>query len=321
MKPFSLLTRWPRVARHALKPVETLARLAGAAPPPTGSPLPVDRDQLLPMSTLKVNATHDLAPAALKAQYDALRARASILAGRPGDVPQRAMLMDQIYRDSKGNHAFPLVALHGALWAKNYFQLADEAVPVLGAFSNRQELEQFDLAMQSANRSVFVDTYTNYYFTKLFGEQAGAEQFVDPTLLEKLRAMHRATGEGQTLTPEAKRALFEAALNAEQERTVAPAVDKAAADFHDELIQKMAFAQAIHFAYFGPTEELLIPHFEKREERVAAAMKAFDLAQKHGWDKVDASISGYHVLPKEFFADRQAYVAALEERLLAGKPD
>jgi hypothetical protein len=46
------------------------------------------------------------------------------LRGEPGDIAPRVALLYSIYEDSGGNHTFPLVALHGALWAKHYFDAA-----------------------------------------------------------------------------------------------------------------------------------------------------------------------------------------------------
>ena len=46
--------------------------------------------------------------------HEEIRADATRLAGGPGDMPQRVALLHAIFADSRGNHAFPEVALHGA---------------------------------------------------------------------------------------------------------------------------------------------------------------------------------------------------------------
>src|SRR5262245_30835230 len=38
------------------------------------------------------------------------------LAGTPQQMTERAQIMEAIYRDSGGNHVFPLLAAHGGLW-------------------------------------------------------------------------------------------------------------------------------------------------------------------------------------------------------------
>ena len=57
-----------------------------------------------------------------EAEVRLLRAWAVTLAGRTGDLAQRASAYHHLYRHSGGNHAFPLLAAHGALWASGYFQ-------------------------------------------------------------------------------------------------------------------------------------------------------------------------------------------------------
>ena len=68
--------------------------------------------------------------------YALLRDQAVRLAGSPGDIAQRVMAHHQIYRDSGGNHAFPLVALHGEL------ERASEEQRPENHRDNRHQLEQ-----------------------------------------------------------------------------------------------------------------------------------------------------------------------------------
>ena len=42
----------------------------------------------------------------LREIYQELRREATILAGEPSDIPQRAALLHEIFLDSKGNHGF-----------------------------------------------------------------------------------------------------------------------------------------------------------------------------------------------------------------------
>src|SRR6187200_3789100 len=46
------------------------------------------------------------------------------LAGSLTQLTQRASVYRHIYRASGGNHIFPLIAAHGALWARGYFAWA-----------------------------------------------------------------------------------------------------------------------------------------------------------------------------------------------------
>src|SRR5207237_8089872 len=95
-----------------------------------------------------------------------VRAEATRLAGAPGDIPQRVVFLHEIYVDSRGNHAFPEVALHGALWAHDFFrstQLLRDVGGLLLGFLNHpslvETLDAFALAINTTHRQVFVDTY------------------------------------------------------------------------------------------------------------------------------------------------------------------
>jgi len=125
--------------------------------------------------------------AQLSAAYQEIRDEAIRVAGGPGDMPQRVALLHSIFEDSGGNHAFPEVALHGALWAHGFYERrgAVSRMTTYRYFYHCVErarraymLFAFSQGFKEANRSVFVDTYTNYHFTKRYGEVRGAEAVV-----------------------------------------------------------------------------------------------------------------------------------------------
>jgi len=60
----------------------------------------------------------------LETRYHELRREATVLAGEPADIPQRAALLHEIFLDSAGNHGFAEIAAHGALWG-----FATSAIP------------------------------------------------------------------------------------------------------------------------------------------------------------------------------------------------
>jgi len=58
----------------------------------------------------------------LENRYQELRREATVLAGEPKDIPQRAAMLHEIYLDSRGNHGFAEIATHGALWGFRFFE-------------------------------------------------------------------------------------------------------------------------------------------------------------------------------------------------------
>ncbi len=58
----------------------------------------------------------------LRQYYESMRHQAERLAGGLGDLAQRATVYHHLFEHSGRNHIFPLLAAHGAMWAKGYFR-------------------------------------------------------------------------------------------------------------------------------------------------------------------------------------------------------
>src|SRR2546426_5066557 len=59
--------------------------------------------------------------AELRSVYDRFARDGERLAGGLTDLAQRAAVYHHVFSDSGRNHVFPLIAAHGALWARGYF--------------------------------------------------------------------------------------------------------------------------------------------------------------------------------------------------------
>lgn len=258
--------------------------------------------------------------------YDTIRGEAIHLAGAPAGIPQRAALLHEIFLESNGNHTFPQVALHGALWAHGYFEAGGRVARLIQfryVCSGRERrkrmamLRRFAEGFQRVNRSVFVDTYTNYAFTKRFGREPEAAALVPPALLDALNGLHAATTAGRSLSVGERRRLFERALLWEQEVTVAPGVAEEKQRFGCPILSALCMRPLVRFAYFPRMTALFFRDFSDREERIEKAMRSYDLAQRAGWDRVTRSMRDYRVLPAAFLGAPRDYVRELRLRLLA----
>jgi hypothetical protein len=258
-----------------------------------------------------------------------IRADAARLAGGPGDMPQRVALLHAIFTDSHGNHAFPEVALHGALWAYGFYERRGTISRMIAYryFYDADErarrsymLFEFSQGFREANRSVFIDTYTNYVFSKRHGEAPGAEEILAPELLEALNGVHRAARE-RRLLPRAERArVFERALLFEQELTVGPKVREEVAKFDCPVLTAIVLRPIVRFTYFPRTTYLAFRNFGDTDERIEKAMRSYDLAERSGWERVGETIRRAGVLPQRFFADPRAYAGELAVAAGAGPP-
>jgi hypothetical protein len=260
----------------------------------------------------------------LRREADRIRAEATRLAGGPSDIPQRAIFLYEIYADSNGNHAFPLVALHGALWGHDVLgaarlveRIGGPLVRLVKLGSIEQTADDFADAIETINRQVFVDTYTNYWFTKKYGNEPGASAIVDAKLLPYLNRVHAAVASGESLSAEEQRATFLAALESEQDTSVARRMDQAAEDIPSPWLKMLMTRPVLHFTYFPATTFYSFDDFSDRADRVRCATFAYDTAVKVGWDAVADSMSRYGVLPHAYFEDRAEYARSLKAELLS----
>ena len=249
---------------------------------------------------------------AIQDRYALFRAEATRLAGRPSDLVQRSSVYFHLYQHSKGNHAFPLLAAHGAMWGSRHFakglkigralSVAMMATPEV----KRQKvtaLENFATAFKEINRRVCVETYTCYHMTRIHGEHSDITEFVPTELVEVLNVCHRATRAQIDLTDAEKRALFEAFFYWEQHNIVGPAVDIAVSEMDWPLIMWLAMKPAIGFRYFGTAKRLWFSDFSSKSERIEKGLAAFDLAENAGWDVVERSLGAYKIMPAQFLVN------------------
>lgn len=261
--------------------------------------------------------------------YAVLREQAVRLAGEPGDIARRVMAHHQIYRDSNGNHAFPMVALHGALWAAGFFETTGRLGDALRARYFYSEKERnFRMAMlggfaegfKSVNRQVFVDTFTNFYFTKHYGNRRDAAGILHPDLFAALNGVHEATRANAALTAEQKRHVFTQALQFEQEVTVAPGIKTEVEKFDCPVLTFLCLRPVVRFAYFPPRTWFWFRNFADKSERIAKAHKSYDLAARTGWDVVENAMRRSQLLPAAYWSDPNGFVQSMARTSLGSTP-
>ena len=253
-------------------------------------------------------------------------AEAEQLAGAPEDVAQRVVFLHEIYADSSGNFEFPEVAIHGALWADRFFRssdwvvsLADEAkISELTLVDER--LEHLRTELLTINRQVFIDTYSAYWFARdnfsAGGLNPALNGYFDPVFHNDLGLINQARTEGLYLPPDVRRRVYVRALEREQRMTVSEAVKDAFAKMPDDLLTKLIKRPIVQFEYFGLLHVFPFADFSDADERIHYAIRARDIGERRGWDRVFSSIDDYGSLPASFFDDPELYTNALRQRLL-----
>jgi len=261
----------------------------------------------------------------LENRYQELRREATALAGEPKDIPQRAALLHEIYLDSGGNHGFAEIATHGALWGFRFFETTGTLGRMISYryFYNKKEmryrhglLQTFADGFKAANRSVFIDTYSNYYFTKEHGEETASETMLKAELLDALRQIHRAAQAGKLLDTDVRRKLFQTTLQWEQETTVAPAVKAEIAKFDCPILKRLVLKPFVRFQYFPRFRMFWFKNFSDTDERIRNAHECFEIAERVGWSEVFASLRNYEVLDNDFFNQPLDFARDLKQKLL-----
>ena len=231
--------------------------------------------------------------------YEALRQQAEDLAGEPQDIVRRVLHHHELYLDSNGNHAFPMIALHGALWAAAFFETTGHLGDALRVryFYDAEEkayrmalLNGFAEGFKAVNRQVFIDTFANYYFTKHYGARAGAAGILHPELFQALIDVHQASSQGVRLPPQQRRDTFSKALQFEQEVTVAPGVQAEVDRFDCPILRFLCLRPIVHLSYFPRETYLFFHNFANKAERIEKAMRSYDLAELTGWLHVEEAM-------------------------------
>ena len=263
---------------------------------------------------------------ALQTRYQELKVEGERLAGSLSNLAQRATVYRHLFLASRGNHTFPLIAAHGALWAGGYFRWGMKLGEMLswqylGRPALRQQqllrLAEFADAFRDINRRVCIDTYVNYYFTEQYGDHPEVQNFVPTELLTALNRLHAARRAGRDLTAGEKQEMFSSHFLHEQQHVVGPTLTEAVAQFAWPLVREIALRPIVHFSYFPLGKHLWFKNFASREERIEKGHAAYQIAAQVGWSKVDAALQEYQLLPTAFFDAPTRYFASWRESILA----
>lgn len=239
--------------------------------------------------------------------FQTIRAQALWLGGGPADIGQRVVVHYCVYCDSRRNFTFPILALHGAGWAEGYFRFMDLLLSPYATFRHpissrkRDDLKvRMQRAMEGfklANRRVLSDTFANYYFSKAYGREAGADRILAPDLLSQLNALHETIERGELMSPSAKAKLYSDSFQWEQANSVWPMVERTIRDVNDPIVTFIAFKPIVKFAYFPYLKFLFFSDFTKTEERITEGWKAYRLAERVGWAQTERAMRKYRFLP------------------------
>jgi len=248
--------------------------------------------------------------ASLHETHGALHADALRRVGGPDARVRRATLLYEIYRDSGGNHASPLIALHMMLWRESFFAVDGHLGTVLQyryCYDERERarrltmLQEFACALREIDGHICARIYADYHATKRHGADLKAHAAVPDGLRQALNAVHEQTRAGDRLAPHATKEVFMQSWCHEQEAVMAAPLHAAVERLDCPILRALIVQPAVHLAYFPAHTRIVYRDFAHTAERTARAAQAYDLAASCGWAGVTATLHAYGVLPPSFF--------------------
>jgi len=252
----------------------------------------------------------------IEAVYAAIDMDAKRLGGRLDDMTTRAVVYHHLYVSSGGNFIFPLIAAHGALWARWYLYLARFAayflavIDISGGRSFRAKMISYRAyvdAFKAINRKVMQETYKVLHISTLYGAHPIIAADMPARLHENLNICHEYAIHGKAMPLSQQREFYEDFFRWEQVNVVGPAVDAAIAEFDWPLMKWFCMRPWVWFSYFRLGRSLVFKNFSDAEERTQKGLSAFDWAVHLGWDKIEANLTRNPFFPRNFSFDANTY--------------
>lgn len=236
----------------------------------------------------------------IDAELRALHSEAEALAGGPEDIERRARAYVALYRQSGGNHIFPLLAAHGALWGRDYFhrnlaaaRWATRAIDLAGGdgAARLAQVEALTDAFLDIHRRVFIGACFSWRLTARPDLAEAVPAHLPADLAESLYRLHAARRSGVSLAPNERFALYERFLHWEQVALIGPAATAAFAELDWRLARYLGLRPRVAFSYFR--RPLAFRDFADTAERLDKARAAYREGEALGWIQVEAALARY----------------------------
>ncbi|MEP1229801.1 MAG: hypothetical protein ABJG88_03930 [Litorimonas sp.] len=254
--------------------------------------------------------------ASVETIYAAITTDAQKLGGGLDDMTQRAVVYHHLYVSSGSNFIFPLIAAHGALWARWYLFLAKHVAVFLAiidinprrSFARKMSLyADYVSRFKAINRTVMQETYKVLNIAKLYGAHPVIAADMPKRLCDNLNICHQYAVHGTLMPLEQQRDFYEDFFRWEQNNVVAPAVEEAINAFDWPLMKWFCMRPWVWFSYFRIGRSLVFKNFSDAEERTQKGLSAFDWAKHQGWETIESNLTRNPFFPKHFSFDANSY--------------
>jgi hypothetical protein len=150
------------------------------------------------------------------------------------------------------------------------------------------------------NKAVMVETYAIFHVTRLFRSHDILADHMPADLISAFLDCHDTVAQGRKWSADQQKSLYERYFRWEQEMVVGPLVEVAVREFHWNFMKWFCVRPWIWFSYFHVGRGLIFKDFADAEERIAKGLTAFGLAERKGWDRVEANLLRNPLYPKIF---------------------
>lgn len=218
-----------------------------------------------------------------------------------------------LYRQSRGNHVYPLLAAHTMRWCDGFFSVDGHLGTVLHyryCYDERERarrlamLHGFSEALQECHSRICTRSRADYHRTRppRTGPPEGAAAPVwsngpsmPAALVAALALLHAATDAGTALSQEAKRNLFMQCWRFEMDAVVCAVVRAQADRIECSVVRALVLQPLLRLAYFPAHASIAYRDFSDPAEHLARAARAYDLAAARGWEGVEAAMEPFAV--------------------------
>lgn len=224
----------------------------------------------------------------------------------PDALARRASLLFDIYRDSRGNHASPLIALHMMLWRQAFFAVDGHLGTVLQyrfCYDEGERARRLTMIQTFANTLSKIDSricariFANYHATKPLDVDQSTRAALPDILRHALVAVHESTRSRERFTPQRMKEVFIESWRYEQEAVIEAPLGSAIAMLDCPVLHALVVQPAMHLSYFTAHTRITYRDFSDTAERITRAVQAYDAATACGWAAVRATLHVYGVLP------------------------
>ena len=232
----------------------------------------------------------------LRSVYDEIKAEAESLSGGTRDAVRRAIVYLSLHEASGGNFMFPLIATHGSLWGVSHTLGIEQLLARIAWLSRHGRvqgwLDALD-AVRDINRRVFVEIYTTFYFTRLFGHHPDASALVNEALLPVYNRAHDAARRGVRLSWDVRQDDYFTVFVHEQHDIVHPGILEAIKACRPSALVSLFGLVRPRFRYFPPGERLFFTDFTSVHQRNREGLRALAFAEEVGVERVIEAMGEY----------------------------